>query len=195
MIGQKNVCFVRRCGGYTFLEILFTSALVCILAGIGVPSIVTAVERSRGAGAARYLATRVALARARAVARSATVALRFEEDGRGVSFTLVEDGNGDGVRARDIDQHIDRVIEDRVLLSELFPGAAIGITAGSPATDAVALSGSSILSFTPEGTATSGSVYVAGRDGTQWVVRVLGVTGRARVLRYERNTKAWVNAD
>ena len=185
----------RHSGGYTFLEILFTSALVCILAGISVPSIVTVVDRSRGAGAARYLATRIALARARAVARSATVALHFHEDDRGVSFTMVEDGNGDGVRTRDIDQRIDRVIEERILLSDLFPGAAIGVAAGSPATDAVALSGTTILSFTPEGTATSGSVYVTGRDGTQWVVRVLGVTARARVLRYEPATKAWVNAD
>jgi Tfp pilus assembly protein FimT len=185
----------RHNGGYTFLEILFTSALVCILAGISVPSIVTVVDRSRGAGAARYLATRIALARARAVARSVTVALHFHDDGRGVSFAMVEDGNGDGVRTRDIDQQIDRIIEDRVLLSDLFPGAAIGVAAGSPATDAVALSGTTILSFTPEGTATSGSVYVTGRDGTQWVVRVLGVTARARVLRYERATKAWVNAD
>jgi Tfp pilus assembly protein FimT len=195
MIGQRRVRSVRCSGGYTFLEILFTSALVCILAGISVPSIATVVDRSRGAGAARYLATRIALARARAVARSATVALHFQEDGRGVSFAMVEDGNGDGVRTRDIDQHIDRVIEDRVLLSDLFPGAAIGVAAGSPATDAVALSGTTILSFTAEGTATSGSVYIAGREGTQWVVRVLGVTGRTRVLRYEPVTKAWVNAD
>ena len=195
MIGHRRVHSVRDGGGYTFLEILFTSALVCLLAGISVPSIVTVVDRSRGAGAARYLATRIALARARAVARSATVALHFHEGDRGVSFAMIEDGNGDGVRTRDIDQRIDRVIEDRVLLSDLFPGAAIGVAAGSPATDAVALSGTTILSFTPEGTATSGSVYVVGRDGTQWVVRVLGVTARARVLRYERTTKAWVNAD
>ena len=52
-----------------------------------------------------------------------------------------------------------------------------------------------ILSFSPNGTATSGSVYVVGRDQTQWAVRVLGVTARARVLRYERATGAWVNAD
>jgi Tfp pilus assembly protein FimT len=195
MIGQRRVCFVRCSGGYTFLEILFVSALMCILAGISVPSIATVVERSRGAGAARYLATRIALARARAVARSTTVALHFQQGDRGVSFTMIEDGNGDGVRTADIDEKIDRIIEDRVLLSDLFPGAAIGVAAGTPATDAVALGGTTILSFTPEGTATSGSVYITGRDGTQWVVRVLGVTGRSRVLRYERVTKAWVNAD
>ena len=181
--------------GYTFLEILFASALLCILAGISVSSVGAVVDRSRGAGAARYLTTRAALARSRAVGRSATVALYFEQDTRGVRFSMVEDGNGDGVRTADITQQIDRVIEAPVYLSDLYPGAAIGLAPGTPGTSAVALGGTMILSFSPNGTATSGSVYVVGRDQTQWAVRVLGVTARARVLRYERATGTWVNAD
>lgn len=184
------------CGaGYTLLEVLFTVMLVCTLAGISIPSVLAAVDRSRGAGAARYIGSRMALARARAVGRSTMVALRFETGPRGTAFSMVEDGNGDGVRTQDINQGIDRVIEAPVLLSDLFPGASIGIAPGTPATNAVALGGTSLLSFSPSGTATSGSVYVVGRDRTQWVVRVLGVTARARVLRYERATNGWVSAD
>lgn len=108
---------------------------------------------------------------------------------------MVEDGNGDGVRTADITQQIDRVIEAPVHLSDLFPGAAIGLAPGTPATNPVALGGTTILSFGPNGTATSGSVYVVGRDQTQWAVRVLGVTARARVLRYERVSGTWINAD
>jgi Tfp pilus assembly protein FimT len=181
--------------GHTFLEILFASALLCILAGISVSSVTAVVDRSRGAGAVRYLATRAALARSRAVGRSATVALYFEQDSRGVRFSMVEDGNGDGVRMADITQQIDRVIEAPVHLSDLYPGAAIGLAPGTSGTSAVALGGTMILSFSPNGTATSGSVYVVGRDQTQWAVRVLGITARARVLRYERATATWVNAD
>jgi hypothetical protein len=66
---------------------------------------------------------------------------------------------------------------------------------GAPVTEAVALSGTNILSLSPHGTATSGSIYIVGRDRTQWAVRVLGVTARARVLRFERATGAWVHAD
>lgn len=186
---------VERCAGYTLLEILFALAALCILTSISVPNMLASVDRSRGAGAARYLASRMALARARAVGRSTMVALRFEEGPRGTSFSVIEDGNGDGVRTRDIDQRIDLVIEAPVLLADLFPGAAIGLAPGTPATDAVALGGTTILSFSPNGTATSGSVYVTGRDRSQWVVRVLGVTARARVLRYERAINGWVSAD
>jgi hypothetical protein len=169
-------------------------SLICMLAGISVSSVAASVDRSRGAAAARYLANRSALARARAVGRSTTVALYFEQDPLGIRFSMVEDGNGDGVRTADITQQVDRVIEAPTHLADLFPGTSIGLAPGTPATAAVALGGTMILSFTPNGTATSGSVYVVGRDSTQWAVRVLGVTARARVLRYDRTTGAWVNA-
>ena len=42
---------------------------------------------------------------------------------------------------------------------------------------------SDCLFFTPLGTATSGSIYVRGRDGSEFVIRDLGVTLRARVQR------------
>ncbi len=181
--------------GYTVLEVLFTVMLLCTLAGISIPSVLAAIDRSRGAGAARYLGSRMALARARAVGRSTMVALRFETGARGTAFSMVEDGNDDGVRTQDISQGIDRVIEAPLLLSDLFPGASIGLAPGTPATTAVALGGTSLLSFSPSGTASSGSIYVVGPDRTQWAVRVLGVTARARVLRYDGATNGWVSAD
>jgi hypothetical protein len=66
---------------------------------------------------------------------------------------------------------------------------------GAPAAQDVALGGTTIMWFTPIGTTASGSVYVSGRDGTQWVVRVPGVAVRARVLRFVPATGTWVNAD
>jgi len=112
-----------------------------------------------------------------------------------MKFSVVEDGNGDGVRTADLAQQIDHVTAAPIYLADMFHGASIGLIPGTPATNAVALGGTMFLSFSPNGTSTSGSVYVAGRDQTQWVVRVLGVTARARVLRYERATGTWINAD
>jgi hypothetical protein len=98
------------------------------------------------------------------------------------------------VRTRDIDLQIDRLIEAPILLPQLFPGVEIGLTPQTPGSDPVQLGGSNLLSFTPHGTASSGSVYIRGRDGTQWVVRVLGATGRTRVLRYVPASSEWVYA-
>jgi len=122
------------------------------------------------------------------------VALYFQPGPLGMSFSMVEDGNGNGVRASEIALGMDPVVEGAVLLSSLYPGARIARGPGMPAGPPVQLGGSQILSFTMRGTSTSGSVYVLGPDGTQWVVRVLGVTARAQVLRRVRQTGAWVHA-
>ena len=39
--------------------------------------------------------------------------------------------------------------------------------------------------------ATSGTIYLRGRDGSRVAVRVLGATGRTRVLRYVVPTGDW----
>jgi hypothetical protein len=49
-----------------------------------------------------------------------------------------------------------------------------------------------LMSFTPTGTSSSRTLYVRGRDGSQYAVRVLGATGRTRVLRYVSATRAWI---
>jgi type II secretory pathway pseudopilin PulG len=167
---------------------------VCVLAAIAAPRLLASTDRSRGLMAARYLAGRMALARAQAVSRSAVIALRFEPTGRGITFSVIQDGNRNGVRTRDIQVQIDRVIEPAILLSDLFPGADIGLVPQAPAPEAVQIGGTSIMSFTPTGTSSSGSIYVRGKDGTQWTVRVLGATARARVLRWVPSTGEWVPA-
>lgn len=180
--------------GFSAIDLVFTCAAVCVLCAVAIPQTLSTIDRSRSLGAARYLASRIALARAMAVNRSATIGLQFVDGPRGVSFRVIEDGNFNGIRTRDIELEIDRAIEPWLTLTDLFPGVEIGLTPQMPGADAVQLGRSHILSFTAHGTASSGSVYVRGRDGTQWVVRVLGATARARVLRFEASTGEWVNA-
>jgi hypothetical protein len=142
--------------------------------------------------AARYLSAQMALARAQAVKRSATVALRFDQSEGTITFSVFVDGNGNGVRARDIAANIDVLLERPTRLSDLFPGVQIGLSPVLPGTDPVQIGGSNLMSFTAMGTATSGSIYICARDRSQYAVRVLGVTGRARVLRYVPVTREWI---
>jgi hypothetical protein len=134
------------------------------------------------------------LARAEAVRRSANVALRFEPDAAGrIAFRTFVDGNRDGVRMHDITSGTDLPLGPSVLLSDLFPGVAIALGDPAAAEDAVRVGTSGILSFTPVGTSTSGTIYVRGRGGTQLAVRVLGATGRTRVVRYVPRTGDWTD--
>jgi Tfp pilus assembly protein FimT len=184
----------RGDAGATFVDLLATVALVAIVAAMSVPMATTGADRARGRAAARYLAARVAVAKLLAVSRSATVALRFEEDDGAIRFSVVIDGNGNGVRTADIDAGLDRVLEPPMTLAAHYPGVVIGLAPGTPASAPVQIGVTNLWSFTPVGTATPGSVYVRGRDGTQWVVRVFGGTARARVLRWEPARGQWVDS-
>jgi len=104
---------------------MFAAGLVAVLAAAAIPQLTAGLERSRAVGAARYLASRLALARSQAVARSANVALLLSAtDGTFMAGTYV-DGNGDGVRTRDITAGIDTVVGVPIRLSSLFPHVAL----------------------------------------------------------------------
>ena len=167
---------------------MFVAATVAIVAAAAVPQLTAGVERTRAASAARYLAGRLAFARALAVARSANVAVLVTA-GATSTTALYVDGNGNGVRTRDIDAGIDPLVAPAVRLADLFPHVVVSL---NDPDDTLASDTSALLSFTPAGTASSRTVYLRGRDGSQYAVRVLGATGRTRVLRYVASTRAWL---
>ena len=180
--------------GWTLVELLFVSTVFAVVAGMSVPFLATGLDRSRTEAAARYLASRFALARMEAVKRSASVAIRFGDRRSAHEFTVYVDGNGNGVRALDIERQVDRPIGRSERLGDSFPGVTIGVLPGiGVASDPVQIGASGLMTFTPMGTGTSGTVYIRGRGSVQYAVRVFGVTGRTRVLRYEARTGAWLD--
>ena len=168
-------------------------SFLVLLAAMAVPWVTSGVERARARAAARYLATRMARIRTQAVTRSTTVALRFDASSTGLVVGVYGDGNGNGVRTRDIESGIDRSLEPAVRLEDLFPGVLIAAATGNDG-PAVDLGGSDLLSFTPSGTATSGTISILGRDGSQFAVRVLGSTARIRLLRFDPVSRQWVES-
>ncbi len=135
----------------------------------------------------------MAAARTQAVMRSANVALRFSQGPSDTAFQMFLDDNHNGVRTSDIAAHVDQALDRPAQLSALFPGVVIGVSAAISATP-VRIGATNLLSFTPDGTATPGTIYVRGRDGLQLAVRITGATGRARILRYVPGSGAWVES-
>ena len=179
--------------GYTLLELMFVVGVVIVLAAMAVPQAFATIERSRTLAAAHHLAGRLALARTQAVGRAATIALRFDVVNGAVIYSVFADRNRNGVRTKDITDGIDRQIDPSIALSDLFPRVAIVNGTTDPPSSGVQLSGGgSLLSFTPAGTATSGSLYIRGADRSQYAIRVLGATGRTRLQRYDEKRREWV---
>jgi hypothetical protein len=132
------------------------------------------------------------------------VALVFtsENDGDAV-FRMHRDGNGNGVRLAEVETGVDPPLGSRIRLGEYFPGTAFrvptplppieegaGLSAGA---DAVRLSGGGrVLSCGPTGGLTGGTLYVSGRTGETFAVRLLGGTGRLRLFEYSPADDRWV---
>jgi hypothetical protein len=182
------------------LDVVFTCALIGVMVAIAIPSLYASRERHAAVMAARYLAARFSVLRIDAVRRNRTMAVRFDPDDLGRFGTYV-DGDGDGVLEADIDAGIDVQVDDDIDISSLFTLVSLRVPIDVPApdgngiiaadSDPVRIGNSNLVSFGPVGTATSGTIYLAGRDGTQTAVRILGATGRVRVLRFDRANDAW----
>lgn len=186
--------------GLTVLELLFVLAIAGALAAFVVPLADAALDEIRTAAAARYVAGRIMGLRMDAVRRSAAVALRFEGAGEDYAFVSVLDGNGNGIRTAEITAGTDRRMGGPELLGQTFREVRFGLLDGAPdadgqstgSTDGVRIGTARILTISPEGTATSGTLYIRGRR-SQYAVRVLGVTGRTRVLQYRHRDRTWID--
>jgi len=187
-----------RSGGYTLVELLLAVSTIATLAGIAVPIASGTVDDLRAAGAARHMAARIATIRLDAVRRATTVSLRFDRRGTDYAFTTFVDGNGNGVRAADITQSIDKPVAGADRLSHHFPGVTFGLMPGLPdldgsvaSTEGVRIGATPFLSTAPNGGCTSGTLYIHGKR-RQYAIRILGATGRVRLFVFENGARRWM---
>lgn len=192
----------HRLHGFSVLELLCVVSLAIILAGMAVPLGSQALDDAQVAAAARYLAGRFYWARMEAVKRTSYTGYRFVQQGADYVFGAYVDGNRNGILSRDIASGIDRTLGAMDRLANHFPRASFSILPGvtpiepgdvlSPGSDPIRFGRASLVSFSPDGSGTAGTVYVGGRR-SQLAVRVLGVTGRIRVLRFDFAMRRWVD--
>lgn len=185
-------------GGMSVLELLAALGVVGLASGIAVASFERGVSATREAGAARAFAMRVRQARLEAIQRSANVALHFVTSSTPPSFRAYVDGNGNGVRTREISSSVDPPLGPAVALDDGLGGVRFGRGEDIPAVgedDVGAAAGSDsgpeLLSFAPTGSGTSGTVYLRGAR-RQFAVRVYGPTGRIRLLEFDAGARVWV---
>jgi hypothetical protein len=84
-------------------------------------------------------------------------------------------------------------------LEQHFPGVGFGLAPEVPTVDGdeagegdpIRVGRSRMISFSPSGTCTPGTVYLLGRGRQQLAVRVLGATGRVRTLQFNFAAAAW----
>jgi hypothetical protein len=174
--------------------------LATTIVSIAIPSTRDAIDELQTAAAARYVAGRLGEARISAVARSACVGIRFEPVGSDYRYASYIDGNGNGIRSQDITLGLDLPVTGKEALHDKFPAVGFGLMNGYPdvdntsgtGADGVRIGRARIATMSPDGTATAGTLYLHGRR-SQYAVRILGTTGRMRVLQYKASKRTWID--
>lgn len=185
--------------GYSLIEVTVALGILLVLAATATPSLLAARDDARARSAADHVSSLLHLARLEAVKRHVNVALRFEAEGTDFAFALFADGNGNGVRSADIDDGLDEPLRPRERLAQHFTGVRFALEQGVPLIDGddastgdgVRVGRSRMVSFSPVGTSTSGTLYLLGRGRRQFAVRVLGPTGRIRSFEYHFVDGTW----
>jgi type II secretory pathway pseudopilin PulG len=192
--------------GFQLAQTAVALAILAVVLAVATPPLLHWSSALRLRLAAGELVTALRLARMAALQTSAKVGLKFRshEDGR-VTFTLHRDGDGDGVRSADIIDGTDPQIGPERQLQHVGAHVRLGFPPGPPPRDPgdpsrhldrlddpIRFNNSDIAAFSPLGQATPGSLYLT--DGVEGlvVVRVLGRTGRVRVLVYDGRREVWV---
>lgn len=188
--------------GMTLVEVMVGVGVAILLVGMAIPLLQTGEEQTQVMAATQYLVGRATQARSRAVMSGAAVGLRFRSEPDGYAIRSYLDGDGDGVSTADISSGVDSPLEPTWYLRDVYPAAILSLDATVPPVGGslsesrstpVRFGPSGILTFTPLGTASSGTIYVKGvRTQDQYAVRVLGVTGRIRILRFDHVSREWI---
>jgi type II secretory pathway pseudopilin PulG len=187
--------------GAALIDIVVASAVCVILAAIAVPVVGGTLERERALVGAQYLAGQLQRARLESLKRAQSVAVRLEILSGRTQFRLFADGNGNGVLQKDIDKGTDppltgvEWLDDQARDISLRINQAIKDVAGTatlgPGDDPLRIGNTALLTFSPVGSASSGTLYVAAQRGPQMAIRVFGATGRVRVLMFDAQARLW----
>jgi hypothetical protein len=171
------------------------------MGAMAIPVIGGTLDRERTIIGAQFVAGQLQRARLEALKRSRPVAVRLAIVGDRTAIQLFVDGDGDGVRQTDVDHDIDPALAPEEFLDDHSRGVSLRInqtvmdigggaalTAGD---DPLRIGNTSLLAFSPLGSATSGTLYIAGHRGPQMAIRVFGGTGRVRVMTFDARARQW----
>lgn len=184
--------------GVTLIELAVVLTIVLILAAVAVPATATAIDAGRVRQAATFVTAKFRLSRHQAIFGGRNVGIVFDQVDGEWAFRLCQDGNDNGMRRADIDAGVDACIEGPHRMRDLFPDVSVALdpTIPDPAgatgsDDPVRFGVSDLASFSSNGTCTSGTLYLRSAQGTQYAIRVAGITGRTRLLRFDPASGDW----
>ncbi len=189
--------------GQTLVETVVVLVVMALISVVTLPLMGTAHREAALRCVTEQVRSQMWRARSDAVMTGKATALVFDQlPSGGWRCTVVQDGDDDGVRRNDIaaghDYQVGRILEleaDKAGLGLIpdcdIPNPSGDGLLGGDLDDPVRVGSGNILTFTAQGTATSGTLYFS--DGRQLMraIRIYGITGRLRTLRWKIGCDRW----
>lgn len=193
--------------GFSLAELLAAMAIAAMALALSLPPTFAWARRQRLHTGIRRLAQDMQASRWSALATGRATGLVFTVAAGGdLLWTMSRDGDGDGLRRADLAAGIDLGLSNPQSLSQVAPGVRVGLLTALPGgrvprlppqggwitnpQDPVKFGAGDMASFSPQGSATAGSLYLNdGRDMAALVIN--GVTGRLRLFRFNLTNRSW----
>ena len=190
--------------GYTLAELLAVLAIVAMAVAVTLPAAAMLRDAGRAAAGARTMATLLSAQRWKSVSQHQVRGLQFRKSGSVWSWREVKDGNGNGLRTAEITRGVDPVVSSDETMEHLvehvtlgfphsgtFPEAPPGTQTLRAGDDPVRFGRSTLVSFSPMGAASSGTLYVTDGQSALYAVVLFGPSSRLRVWRWVPEARRW----
>jgi type II secretory pathway pseudopilin PulG len=186
--------------GWTYIEAACALCIAGLALSLALPALGRWRERAALAAGAARLARELRELRQLALASGRSHGWLFRQGLDGWSYSVYRDQDGDGIRMADVDAGIDTLLQGPLRIGWELGGVGFGLPGPLPRippasgnldpADPIELGATDILSVSPLGTSTTGTLYL--QLGPRAVAAVIyGATARVRLWLHEPERSGW----
>lgn len=189
--------------GFSTPELLIGLLILGIFFGIGGPVFSELLAQAAIRGACHEVMVLFTRARAEAVFLGTDVGVKWVNSGGDIVFTIYRDGNGNGITTADITSGRDPLLAGPFSMQKKYPAVTFSFLPGFSGTDPngnpiglltdpIRFGSGSICTFTPNGRASPGSIYLSNGLERQSLVRVSPISTRIQIFDWQPGARKWV---